>query len=203
MASVTDICNLALAHLGDEAAVASIYPPDGSVQASHCARFYPLARDTLLGHPAANWSFALVRVPLALLDYDATPWDYAYRLPSDMVRAVTLRDPGAADDYSPQPYVLGAGPDGLPVLLTRQPDAVLAYTARVEDSTLFSALFTTALSYLLASHLAGPILKGETGRTVAKEMAGMAQHWLMLAASAESNQGLSDHVHTPVWIKER
>mgnify|MGYP000323067481 CR=1 FL=1 len=203
MASVTDICNLALAHLGDEAAVSSIYPPDGSVQASHCARFYPLARDTLLGHPSASWGFATKRAPLAVLDVDAAPWDYAYALPGDLLRAVVLRDPGASDDYHPQPYVIGAGADGQPVLLTRQPDAVLAYIVRVEDPTLFSALFTTTLSYLLASHLAGPLLKGETGRSVAKEMAGMAQHWLSTAASADGNQGLADHKHLPVWIQGR
>jgi hypothetical protein len=203
VASVTDICNLALAHLGDEAAVASIYPPDGSAQASHCARFYPLSRDAVLGHPVATWGFALRRAPLALLAFDAAPWEYAYRLPADLVRAVAVRDPGATDDNDPQPYVLGAGEDGLPLLLTNQPDAVLAYISRVEDPTLFSALFTTALSYLLASHLAGPVLKGETGRAVAKEMGGMAHHWLSLAATAESNQGQSNHQHLPAWIKGR
>ena len=46
MASDVDVCNLALAHLGDEATVASISPPEGSAQAGHCARFYPMARDS-------------------------------------------------------------------------------------------------------------------------------------------------------------
>ena len=48
MASEVDICNLALGHLGDNATVASLNPPEGSVQAQHCARFYPIARDALL-----------------------------------------------------------------------------------------------------------------------------------------------------------
>lgn len=48
MASEVDICNLALARLGDNATVASIDPPEGSAQAEHCARFYAIARDSLL-----------------------------------------------------------------------------------------------------------------------------------------------------------
>jgi hypothetical protein len=41
VASSVDIANLALAHLGDEAAVTSFDPPDGSAQAEHCARLLP------------------------------------------------------------------------------------------------------------------------------------------------------------------
>ena len=36
MASDVQICNIALAHLGDTATVASINPPEGSAQAEHC-----------------------------------------------------------------------------------------------------------------------------------------------------------------------
>jgi hypothetical protein len=48
MASETDIVNLSLARLGDEANVASIDPPEESVQAEHAAMFYPIARDAML-----------------------------------------------------------------------------------------------------------------------------------------------------------
>ena len=37
-----------LGHIGDAATVSSINPPEGSAQAEHCARFYPIARDALL-----------------------------------------------------------------------------------------------------------------------------------------------------------
>ena len=56
MASVVDICNLALAHIGDDATVSSIDPPEGSAQAEHCKRFYAIARDTML--QMHNWNFA-------------------------------------------------------------------------------------------------------------------------------------------------
>ena len=38
MASEVDICNLALAHLGDAATVSSINPPEGSIQAAMVER---------------------------------------------------------------------------------------------------------------------------------------------------------------------
>ena len=63
MASEVDICNLALSHLGDNATVASIDPPEGSAQAEHCSRFYPIARDTLL--EMHNWNFSTRRAVLA------------------------------------------------------------------------------------------------------------------------------------------
>ena len=66
MASEVDICNLALAHLGDSATVASINPPEGSAQAEMCQRFYPIARDSLL--EMHNWGFATRRKALAQLN---------------------------------------------------------------------------------------------------------------------------------------
>ena len=56
MASVADICNMALGHLGDSATVASIDPPEGSAQAEHCARFYPMVRDARARAKAAGKS---------------------------------------------------------------------------------------------------------------------------------------------------
>ena len=56
MATEVDICNLALAHLGDDATIASLSPPEGSAQAEKAARFYPIARNTLL--EMHTWNFA-------------------------------------------------------------------------------------------------------------------------------------------------
>ena len=59
MATEIDICNLALAHLGDDATIASIKPPEGSAQAEHAARYYPIARNSLL--ESHTWNFAAKR----------------------------------------------------------------------------------------------------------------------------------------------
>ena len=98
MASVVDICNLALAHLGDNATIASIDPPEGSAQAEHCQRFYPIARDTLL--EMHSWSFATKRAYGAEVENTWPMWEYAYAMPGDASDIIAILPPEAKDDYS-------------------------------------------------------------------------------------------------------
>lgn len=224
MASDVDVCNLALAHLGDDATVSSIDPPEGSAQASHCARFYPIARDTLL--EMHNWSFASRRAALAQLD--VTPpssWKYAYAAPSDMVNVVALLDPLTPDDYSagvqfmnvgaytapivglgvytPQPYVIETLEDGTAVIYANVQDAVLRYTVSVTDSTKFSPLFVITLSHLLASMLAGSLLKGEVGRQVAAEQLKLAGAFQAKAEGSDANQRNVKPAQGASWMVNR
>lgn len=106
MASDVDICNAALANLGDSATVSSIDPPEGSAQAERCAQFYPMARDQLL--EMHDWSFATRRTILTQLDV-TTPnqWAYAYAVPSDMLNAISVLDSLGSDDAS-YPLTMGS-----------------------------------------------------------------------------------------------
>ena len=88
MATEIDICNLALAHLGDDATIASLSPPEGSAQAEKAARFYPIARNNLL--EMHNWNFAAKRGNLALTTNTLDQWDYAYVAPADMMSPVAI-----------------------------------------------------------------------------------------------------------------
>ena len=72
MPSAVDICNTALSHIGDSANVSSIDPPDGSVQASYCKTFYPIALSSLL--EMATWGFSTKRVALAAVDNPSSTW---------------------------------------------------------------------------------------------------------------------------------
>lgn len=167
MASVVDICNAALSHLGDEAEVISIVPPDGTAQASHCGRFYPIARDQLLEmHP---WTFATVRVSLALVEAGApSEWAYAYALPTKCLKPHAVYRPDALEDSRGEDYIVESDADGNGIVYTNVADAVLRFTRLVEDTTKFTPGFSMALSRLLASLLAGPIIKGTTGIQVAQ-----------------------------------
>lgn len=207
MASETDICNIALSHLGDVANVSSIDPPEGSAQAQHCARFYPIARDALLElHP---WSFITKRITLPLLDDSLEQWQYVYQAPSDALTLLAILAPDADNDYSqdlPVPYtqvgIVNTGQgiytpqqfevetlqDGTQVIYTNQENAILRYTVKVTDTTKFPPLFTSALTHLLAAYLAGPVLKGEVGRVESKGQMGMFQGWLAKATVADAGQ---------------
>lgn len=168
MASEVDICNLALGHLGDEATVSSIDPPEGSAQAEHCQRFYPMARNTVLESHA--WGFATRRK--ALVEHaTATPpasWAFTYVVPNGCLRALSVLPPEATDDTDSQDFVQEILEDGTKVIYTSAEDATLRYIALIEDTTKFSQLVVNAIARLLAAYLAGPVIKGTTGMKVSE-----------------------------------
>lgn len=225
MASEVDICNTSLGYLGDEATVTAINPePDGSAQAALCQRFYPIARNSLLEmHP---WGFATVRFSLSELTAADCPaqWQHAYALPSDAINLLEVIDPLAASDYSAeiatpfvppgtinanigiytaQPFVAETLMDGTQVLYTNQENAMLIYTRLVTDTTKFTPLFTEALARLLAAKLAGPILKGETGR--AESRAQMQEFMVAFrrATNSDANQRRLVIAQNTTWLNAR
>jgi len=208
MASEVDICNLALANLGDAATVSSLSPPEGSIQAEHCARFYPIARDTLQEMHA--WGFATKRVALAAVSIAWPQWSYAYAAPADAVNILEVLPTVATDDYSegtlpfvPQPYAMEVDDQGRQIIVTDCASAVLRYTAQVSDPTKFTPLFVAALSWHLSSMLAGPIIKGDVGAAEAKRCQGMAQYYIGKAKESDANQRRILPAHVAPWIAGR
>jgi hypothetical protein len=226
MASEVGICNLALAHLGDEATVTSINPPEGSAQAEHCQRFYPIARDGML--QMHNWNFASRRVLLAQVTQPWDQWQYAYAAPGDMMVAVSVLPPESDDDYTsrripadqpgwaynytpivaagmyvPQAYSIETDSSGNKVIYTNQKDALLRYQALVTDSTKFDPLFTIALSHYLASMLAGPVLKGDAGAAESKRQLQLMLVYLQQARASDANQRNIKPEHLTSWISGR
>lgn len=208
MSSEVEICNLALAHLGDSATVASIDPPEGSAQAEHCARWYPIARDALL--EMQEWNFATTRARLAELVNPFPQWQHAYALPSDCLKMLGILPADAIGDvaqaYPCEGYFHGAAPGmltmytprefttetdaatGNKIVLTNQANALARYTRSITDTSKFSPLFRDALGWYLASYLAGPVLKAETGITVGQSMLKIALGMLSNAAVSSANQ---------------
>lgn len=226
MSSAVDICNLALANLGDSATVSSLNPPDGSAQAQHCARFYPIARTAALESGA--WDFATTRAYLAQVNNSWPMWRFAYAMPSNALSLLAVLPKDAMNDYSqracapdyvpwpqgyapapvdsiytPQPYSIETASNGQLIILTDVCDAVARYTFDVSDTTKFSGLFTVALSWFLSSMLAGPIIKGETGATESKRCLAMYQMFESQAEVSDANQRqIKPQVATP-WIVGR
>lgn len=201
MASEVDICNLALSHLGDSATVASIDPPEGSAQAEHCQRFYPIARDSLL--ELHNWKFATKRTRLALLDVDSWNWAYAYAEPSDAMKIISILPPTATPIEPTADYETMAADDGSGLILTDLEEATALYIAEVTDTMRFSPMFVTTLSWHLASMLAGPIIKGDVGAAEAKRCQQMMLYHLAQAKVSDANQRRVEPTHTPAWIGSR
>lgn len=223
MASVVEICNLALGHLGDSATVSSIDPPEGSAQAEHCARFYPIARDSLL--EMHDWGFATTRALGAAVTFPFTEWAYAYAYPTDALRILAVLPPTATDDYvaaypSVDPYSHNSLPNqiagvtsqvyatetddaGRQVILTNQPGAVIRYTRKIIDTGRFSPLFVDTLARFLASMLAGPVLKGDSGVAQGKAQLQLATAMLVRATQSAANQQRQDVAHVAPWLGAR
>jgi len=196
------ICNLALGHLGDRANVTAISPPDGSYQAQQCAAFYPIARDELL--EAYAWSFAKTRVQLAQLVL--TPpgqWGFAYAYPNNCLRMLSVQILGQLDDESSVPYIVEKDPAGPNrVIYCNVSEAYARYIASDASVQHFSASFVTALSWYLASFLAGPITKSP--KIQEKTMKAFFTAYLF-ATSRDANGEQTEAFpnHTPKWISER
>ena len=213
MATEVDICNLALAHLGDDATIASLSPPEGSAQAEKAARFYPIARNSLL--EMHTWNFAAKRGNLALTTNSLDQWDYAYVAPADMMSPVAIISPTSQNDYATR-MSAGDTPGGItsnyaPTIVagqytpqqfavegeyiyTNQENAMLRYQSFITDSSLFSPLFVTTLSWHLASMLAGPVIKGDQGAAEAKRSSQMMVNYLNSAKQ-------SDNLHRDITVE--
>ena len=222
MATEVNICNLALAHLGDDATIASLSPPEGSAQAEKAARFYPIARDTLL--EMHTWNFAAKRANLALTTNNIAQWDYAYVAPTDMMSPVAVISPTAQNDYATR-MSAGDTPGGITsnyaptivagqytpqqfaiegtTIYTNVETAMLRYRAFITESDKFSPLFVMTLSWHLASMLAGPIIKGDQGAAEAKRCTQVMVNYLTTAKQSDNLQRDITVEHIVPWTSGR
>lgn len=207
MASVVTLCNLALSHLGDRATLTSIDPPEGSAQADHCEQFWPIARDEALS--SADWRFASHTATLAALDdnENSNPqWRFAFGLPADFLvaRELVHTTGDLRPFYTEDPnFEIATINNGTVVLFANDELTALRYTRRVSDPTKYPPMLVTALSYLMAAYLAGPVIKGKTGAQTAM---GMRQQWDAYHGKAvvvDANQRGGPRSYTPSSVRAR
>jgi hypothetical protein len=217
VATVPDICNLALGHLGSAAEVTSIDPPDGSYEASQCARLYPFARREAL--EAHDWTWSKTRVALAQAPTNPSEvWTYAYAKPSDMVQPLRVLQQVTLFDFyqAPWPSLVTADEMVLwsergtaqfemegDLILTHEPDAVLLYKKDITDTTKWSTTFGLYLSYVLGAMLAGPIVKGDAGVKTAMGLRKIAAAVLGQAATQNANSSAETNEFIPEALRRR
>lgn len=194
MSSDVDIANLALSHIGADTIVA-MAPVDGSVEAAHCARFWPIARAELL--EVFEWSFAARRATgMAETTSDSDAWAFRYTLPADCLKPRKLLANGETDESKGRPFLVMERN-----LYTNEENPTLIYTTLVTDPTKFSPLFVATASLQLAGHLSGPILKKP----------GAGQAWFDMAATRGKSAaavnanaaGSEEHDAPASWMTSR
>lgn len=225
MATDVEIANLALAHLGETGTVANLNPPNGSAQAVHCARFYPIARDALLA--AYPWGFSTRRTTPAQLTPEASSYAYAYQFPTNAVCIFAVQPPNASNDTIsqwnesvltspipelanvagavriPQNFTVETLASGQKVIYTNVKDAVVRYGVRIIDTSKFDPLFVNALGRLLAAYVAGPLIKGRAGREESKFQYQMFRQEVGIAEVQDAQQTAQRVNHVPSWVAGR
>ena len=157
----TDICNMALNHIGRE----TIAGLNEDTEASRtCKIHYDLQRRVLLR--SYTWGFARKTTKLSQIDTTVPGWGYVYAYPNDCVKALKIFNEqntwcvlhknfkGNIDQV-----ILN---DNTKALVCNQPDAYLEYIYDVKDAALFTDDFAQALSYFLAGAIAVPLTGSQT-----------------------------------------
>ena len=159
--NITDICNLALNHIGREQ-IASLN--EDTEAARTCKLHYDLQRQVLLR--AYTWSFAKKYVKLSEIDTKTPGWKHTYAYPNDCVMARKIYNEdntwcilwknrvGNFDQVMLN--------DNTKALVFNLEDAYLEYTYDVKDADLFTADFAQALSYYLAAAICVPLTGSES-----------------------------------------
>lgn len=149
MISKIDICNMALAHLGQEP-ISSLKQDNESSR--RCDLFYePVKREVLRTH---NWAFAASIAKLALLPQNtSSEWSYMYAYPQD---CLFLRRVFGADNNLPNTAFKELYRQDIHarVILCGVAKAQAEYTRDVKDEGLFDPAFVKVFSLALAADLA-------------------------------------------------
>lgn len=198
MATAVDICNMALSQLGDEATVTSIDPPEGSAQAEHCQRFYPMALAEILA--SHHWTFAKRRTQLAkLADVPVGQEDfYYYPLPADCIELISVGTSQLPPNVQPT-YTIEQTDAGQAIVAKYKTLWVLYITSDVKE-TQFPPLFTTALTHKLASLLAGPIIASSSADSYVKKHLELYTFYLTKAIDKDARQVLQKQKYVSPFL---
>lgn len=179
MATKTDIVNIALRRIG--ANKITDIDRDTTKEAVAARDLYEEARKELLN--LHTWNFATKRDQL---EASATPpaygWDYAYIIPDDLIRVVSVH-PHDDDDAS-VPYKLEFQQGDDRVLLCDSNQVYLRYIFDQEDVNLMSPTFRDTLAWRMARDLAAALSKS----TASAELADRAFRRQLTAAKAIDGQ---------------
>lgn len=153
MSTITQvkIANVALGHIAQKP-IQSL--TEATIQAAAISRIYtPALEETLRVH---NWPFAkVIRVLVAIADYDSIKWTYAYAYPSNCVIVRKVLNEATADMEIGEKFEELYDVDtAVKVIATNTLSAYAEYTYLVTDTTLYDATFINAFTHRLASDLA-------------------------------------------------
>ena len=196
--SAVQIGNMALSHIGHRSTIESF--DEASAEAKQVKLWYDRARLEAL--EAFDWSFARKRQALAAHTDDppAGVWGYRYQYPADCLRARYLVNP-SGPDADLVPFEVETSPDGATLsILTDLTEATLIYTFPQANVLLFSSLFVSALSHLLAYYVAFSIT---TKKAIKDQELLNFSNTVRVAAAGGANESASKPPREAPWVSGR
>lgn len=193
MPGETDVINFALRKVGANPIVSIA---DGTPSANSVNDMYSEIRDQLLrSHP---WNFATKRVQLAESATDPTfEFDYAFALPADWLRTISLHDNDAGHGSVLYRTELV---DDQRVIVTSSSQAWLRYVASITDPNLMTPDFRMLLAVSLARDLAIPLA---SSNTLYEQLARQADRLMGQARSTDALDGFPEMRPRGSWASSR
>lgn len=209
MASVVDICNMALSRIGNSQRIDSL--SERSIQAEQCSLFFEQTRDTVLRD--FNWPFATKFVQLAQVSVNPNPaGELSYGYPVDCLLARKIVNAIFPVNYYPYdcgyydlpqipaiPFRIIQG-DSTRLISTSVTPATLEYTARITDAGQFDPLFVSALAWKLGVELCLPLAKEQS---IAQSCEQQYQIILASARAQALNEGAPNRMPESSFITGR
>ena len=185
MASEVQICNLALAKIGDQQ-ITSL--TENSKAGRLCNLVYEPLRDaTLRAHP---WNFAITRETLALHSV-APSYEYTakFTLPVNFLRLL------GTDMVDTAEFVLEGS-----FILCNASTLIIKYVKQETDPNQYDWLFVEALSARIAAELAISIADS---RTMSVDLFNLYGTKLSEARTADATEGTPDDITADTWLNSR
>jgi hypothetical protein len=159
MASSTEICNLALSHLGVGKEIANV-ETEQSQEASACRRFYESARDICMRDFA--WPFLTRYAEMELVEEDPNDeWGFSYRYPTNCIKILKIISGTRNDNRQSRiPYEIAQDSAGR-LVFTDQENAEMRFVYKETDPDKYPADFIMALSFRLAAYIAPRLTGGD------------------------------------------
>lgn len=206
MASIVEICNLALSNIR-AGSINSL--TEASLAAQQCDLKYSYMRDHVLRD--APWQFARKVDALALTTIDSFNWSYTYAYPSDCLKInrllLNIEGVAAGTNDTVSRYYRSGDPridlqtaveyeiqnaSGEKVIVANDAQLRADYVSRVEDPNLYDDQFILALSHLLAAELAIPLAGADLGSALRKENFQLYQNYINAALTSDFNEQHKD-----------
>lgn len=200
MASQTEICNLALSHLGVAKPIANL-ESEKTAEAAACRTFYDITRRRMFRD--FPWPFARRVVALGLVE--ETPnddWSYSYRYPSGVIKIRKIFS-GIRNDTakSKTKYILASDSDGNLIWTDLNPASALTISD-ITNPQFYPDDFVMAFSFLLAFYIGPRVMDGDPANLRRDALAAYNQE-ISRASSNAHNEEAPDLVPDSEFIKIR